>query len=55
MSQGTCGTIRLKLFKIGARVKVSVRRFIIHLASACPYQDVFAQALQSIQAYPLRT
>jgi hypothetical protein len=55
MSQATCGTIRLKLFKIGARVKVSVRRFIIHLASACPYQDVFAQALQNIQAYPLRT
>ena len=53
MSQATCGTIRLKLFKIGARVKVSVRRFSIHLASACPYQDVFAQALQNIQSYPL--
>ncbi len=55
MSQATCGTIRLKLFKIGARVKVSVRRFIVHLASACPYQDVFVQALKNIQAYPLRT
>lgn len=54
MSRATCGTIRLKLFKIGARVKVSVRRFIIHLASACPYQDVFTQALKNIQAYPLR-
>ncbi len=54
MAQATCGTIRLKLFKIGARVKISVRRFIIHLASACPYQDVFMQALQNIQAYPLR-
>ena len=54
MSNATCGTIRLKLFKIGARIKVSVRRFIIHLASACPYQDVFTQALQNIQSYPLR-
>lgn len=52
MSQATCGTIRLKLFKIGARVKISVRRFAIHFASACPYQDVFTQALKNIQAYP---
>ncbi len=54
MSRATCGTIRLKLFKIGARIKVSVRRFVIHLASACPYQDVFTRALQNIQSYPLR-
>jgi hypothetical protein len=54
MSNATCGTIRLKLFKIGARIKVSVRRFIIHMASACPYQDVFTQALQNIQSHPLR-
>jgi len=54
MSQATCGSIRLKLFKIGARVRISVRRFVVHLASACPYRDVFTQALQSIQSYPLR-
>jgi hypothetical protein len=34
----TCGTIRLKLFKIDAQVRVSVRRVEIAMASACPYQ-----------------
>jgi hypothetical protein len=34
----TCGTIRLKLLKIGAQVRRSVRRIKIAMASACPYQ-----------------
>jgi Transposase DDE domain group 1 len=34
----TCGTIRLKLLKIGAQVRQSVRRLKIAMASACPYQ-----------------
>jgi hypothetical protein len=55
LAKATCGTIRLKLFKIGARIKVSVRRFLVQLASACPCQDVFAQALRNIRSYPLRT
>jgi hypothetical protein len=43
-AQATCGTIRLKLFKIGALVRVSVRRIQIAMASACPYQNEFALA-----------
>jgi len=31
-----CGTIRLKLLKIGALVRLSVRRIKIAMASACP-------------------
>jgi Transposase DDE domain group 1 len=34
----TCGTIRLKLLKIGAQVRKSVRRVKVAMASACPYQ-----------------
>ena len=37
----TCGTIRLKLLKIGAQVRLSVRRIKIAMASACPYQTEF--------------
>ena len=37
----TSGTIRLKLLKIGAQVRLSVRRIKIAMASACPYQDEF--------------
>ena len=55
MATATCGTIRLKLLKIGAQLKKSVRRFTIHLASACPYQHVFRQACRHLQLYPLRT
>jgi hypothetical protein len=40
----TCGTIRLKLLKIGALVRVSVRRITIAMASACPCQYEFALA-----------
>ena len=34
----TCGTIRLKLLKIGAQVRKSGRRIKVAMASACPYQ-----------------
>jgi hypothetical protein len=40
----TCGTIRLKLLKLGAKVTVSVRRVKVALASACPYRTEFALA-----------
>jgi hypothetical protein len=36
LAQATCGTIRLKLLKIGALVRISVRRIKIAMASACP-------------------
>jgi hypothetical protein len=54
LAKATCGTIRLKLLKIGAQLKISVRRICIHLASACPYQDVFHQAWRNLQHLPLR-
>ena len=43
-ARATCGTIRLKLLKIGARVTKSVRRIKIAMASACPYIHEFARA-----------
>jgi hypothetical protein len=43
-AQATCGTIRLKLLKIGALVRVSVRRIKIAMASTCPYRNAFALA-----------
>jgi hypothetical protein len=35
------GTIRLKLFKVAARVVVTARRVVFHLASSYPYQEQF--------------
>src|SRR5579862_4194884 len=43
-AKATCGTIRLKLLKIGALVRVSVRRIKLAMTSACPYQQEFAAA-----------
>ncbi|MGH9817704.1 MAG: IS1380 family transposase [Candidatus Acidiferrales bacterium] len=48
LANATVGTIRLKLLKIGALVKTSVRRVRIAMASGCPYQEVFAHAYRAI-------
>ena len=44
LARATCGSIRLKLLKIAARVRHSTRRIHIAMASACPHVDVFARA-----------
>ena len=46
----TCGTIRLKLLKLGALVRISVRRIKVAMASACPYQGEFAAAHAALSA-----
>jgi hypothetical protein len=55
MAQATCGTIRTRLLKIGALIRVSVRRVLIHLASSCPQQDVFAKALMNLRQRPIES
>ena len=41
LARAQVGTIRLKLLKVAARVLVSVRRVLFHLASSYPYQALF--------------
>ena len=43
-AKATCGTIRVKLLKIGALVRTSVRRITLAMASSYPYQRDFAVA-----------
>jgi len=43
-AKAACGTIRLKLLKIGALVRASVRRITFAMASGYPYQRDFATA-----------
>jgi hypothetical protein len=50
LADATCGTIRRKLFKIGARVTISVRRIKLAMASGCPYKAVFATAHRALCA-----
>lgn len=49
LAQATCGTIRLRLFKIGALVRVTVRRVWISLSSAYPWAEVFRTAARRLQ------
>lgn len=44
LAKATVAQIRLRLFKIAARVKISCRRIHLQLASAYPYGDTFAKA-----------
>jgi hypothetical protein len=43
-ADATCGTIRLKLLKIGALVRLSVRRLKLAMASVFPYQPEYRSA-----------
>ena len=52
LARAQVGTIRLKLFKVAARVKVSVRRVVFHLASSSPYQTVFREVYARLRAGP---
>jgi hypothetical protein len=49
-ANATCGTIRLKLLKFGALVRVSVRRIKIAMASSCPAADAWRCAAVRLNA-----
>ena len=42
-------TIRLKLFKIGAVVRISVRRVLLQLSSAYPWKNIYAAAFRALR------
>jgi Transposase DDE domain group 1 len=53
-ANATCGTIRLKLLKIGALVQFSVRRIKVGMVSACPVADICGQAARRLAAASAR-
>jgi Transposase DDE domain group 1 len=52
LARAQCGTIRLKLLKIGALISVSVRRVRLRMASGYPYAVIFRQALANLRHEP---
>jgi len=48
-AQAQVDTIRLKLFKIGAIVHVSVRRFVLQMSSTYPWKHIYAKAFQALR------
>jgi hypothetical protein len=53
LAQAQCDTLRLKLLKIGAQIRVTVRRVWISLAEG--YAGLFAQVYARLRAAPLRS
>jgi hypothetical protein len=49
MAAAQCNTIRLKLLKVGAQVKVTFRKVWISLAGGYPYVDLFYQVFRNLQ------
>ena len=51
MATARCDTIRLKLLKLGALVRTTVRRVWISFSESCPYQRVFAHVYENLQQW----
>jgi hypothetical protein len=47
-----CTTIRMKLLKIGARIRITVRKVWLSFSESCPYADDFAQILANLHRHP---
>lgn len=52
LARATCGTLRTRLLKIGALVRVSVRRVRVSLSSAWPLRELFARVAGRLQIIP---
>ena len=48
LEKAQCGTIRLKLLKIGARIRVTVRKIWVSLSGTYPRAALFAQVLAAL-------
>ena len=49
LEKAQCGTIRLKLLKIGAQIRVTVRKIWISLAGGYPHAALFAHVLAALE------
>ena len=48
-AQAQVDTIRLKLLKIGAIVRISARRIVLQMSSAYPWKDIYACAFHALR------
>ena len=55
LASATAGTIRVRLLKVAAAVKISVRRVYVQYCTAFPMQEVFALCLKRLAAMAWET
>ena len=48
LEKASIGQIRLKLFKIAVRIKVSVRRVLLEFASSYPRKELFGKCFENL-------
>jgi len=48
LAKAQCGTIRLKLLKIGAQIRLTVRKIWVSLSESYPYQQLFRQVYANL-------
>ena len=51
LARAQCQTIRLKLLKIGAQVRLTVRHVWISMSEAYPYSEVFAAVVRTSRPF----
>jgi len=49
LARARCDTIRLKLLKIGAQIKVTVRKVWVCLSESYPYREIFRQVYENLR------
>ena len=54
LAKAQCGTIRLKLFKIGAQLKVTVRKVWVSFSESYPYLRLFWEVFDRLNRIPVR-
>ena len=54
LARAQCGTIRLKLLKIGVQIRVSVQAVRLSFDEGFPEAGLFGQVLARLQSLPLR-
>jgi hypothetical protein len=55
LAQAQAATIRLKVLKIGALIRITVRKVWVSLAGGYPYAELLARIYAALQAIPLRS
>ena len=52
LERAQAGTLRLRLLKVAALVRVSVRRMVLSLSAAAPVRDLFARIAEQLRTVP---
>ena len=53
LARAQCSTLRLKLFKVGARIRITARRVWLSFSQSYPYAATFTQVLENLHQEPL--